>query len=583
VGLGLPGVPLNPVSAIQWLGLYARTLAGLRPAQWVHLPVRRLQARLPARVPEPSVRLNDAALASAVETIGVDRPGEVVERAEAIIGGTFTFLGHTEEVPEIDWSRRYVSHLWSYNLHYFDYARDLAWAHRESDSDRYADAFTELALAWVRGNELGRGDGWEPYAVSLRVVNWLYTLTLLGDAVPAAARTEIATSLGRQAAWLERRPEKHIQANHLQKNWLALAVAGLFLEGKAVARWRRKGLEGSWGAVRSQVLDDGVHFERSPMYHAIALADFLELIVLCEAAGEPVPADVRERVGRMVEAFGVLSRPDGSLHLFNDAANGIAPSRPHLDRLSRHVLGRGVPAGEGVLDLPEAGLFGLHEQESGDRLLIDCGAPGPRFQPGHAHCDTLSFELDIHGAPAVVDAGVHGYGGDPHREYVRSTRAHNTVMIGGKEQHEVWGTYRMARRGTVRAAGHSGPVAAYRFEGAFTPYHDRRAAHHRVIERMGRNIRVFDRVSGAEGDPINSFLHLAPGIRLEPVEGGFAASIAGQPVVIRLFGIDRVRTATGVHCPEFGRAIDAPVIEMEVHANDGREFGYEIRIAGEAS
>ena len=29
---------------------------------------------------------------------------------------------------------------------------------------------------------------------------------------------------------------------------------------------------------------------------------------------------------------------------------------------------------------------------------------------------------------------MHGYDGDPYREYVRSTRAHNTVMISGGEQ-----------------------------------------------------------------------------------------------------------------------------------------------------
>ena len=29
--------------------------------------------------------------------------------------------------PPVDWTARHVSHLWSYNLHYFDYALDLAW------------------------------------------------------------------------------------------------------------------------------------------------------------------------------------------------------------------------------------------------------------------------------------------------------------------------------------------------------------------------------------------------------------------------------------------------------------------------
>jgi hypothetical protein len=570
--------------------LYARTLRHLRPVQLLYMPLRRVQARLPLSPNPPGeVRLTaDPAVVAALVTLGVDGPAGVVERAEATVRREFTFLGHAERLPHIRWDERQVSHLWSYNLHYFDYALDLAWASRRTGEARFAEAFVDLALGWIEGTEPGRGDGWEPYAVSLRLVNWIQACLLLGDSVRPEARRALEASLALQAAWLERRLERHIQANHLQKNFQALAVAGLCLEGRDAQRWRGRGLAGSWAAVREQVLDDGCHFERSPMYHLIALQDFLELFALCAAVGEPVPTDVRDRVTRMVEAVGVLTRTDGTLHLFNDAANGIAPSRAYVQEVAAVVLGDPPAAAGGLLTLPVAGYFGWDEGPSGARMVIDCGEPGPRHQPGHAHCDLLSFELDLAGRPFVVDAGVHGYAGDPYREYVRSTRAHNTVMIGEQEQSEVWGSYRVARRARVLDAACGADGDGFRFEGSYAPYHSRGAMHARTVAGRGPRWVVTDRVSGAAGAPLRSFLHLHPSWTVRRVGVEVVAQQDSRYVRILPFGFDRLEIHIGAreptqgwYCPEFGVAVPAPVLEATIVRSDGRDFGFRIEDDGD--
>lgn len=560
----------------------AATLAGLRPVQWLYLPLRRVQARLPARVSAPAVRLREELPAGAVERLGIEDPERVLERAGAVLRREFTFVGHTHTLPEVDWRARHVSHLWNYNFHYFDYARDLAWAWRETGDRAWAEAFEDLVLSWIRGTDPGRGDGWSPYPTSLRIVNWLYALALFGGALRGEAKEAVVTSVAAQAGWLERRLERHIQANHLQKNHYALAVAGLFYEGGTAARWRRTGLRGSWAAVREQVLEDGGHYERSPMYHCIALQDFLELAALTKALGEPAPADVIDRLGRMVDALAVLSRPGGRLHLFNDSAEGISAGRQHLETLGGRVLPAQSGSAAGLLELPNAGYFGHYDPVRGERLVVDAGPPGPRHQPGHAHCDMLSFELDLAGLPFAVDSGVHGYDGDPYREYVRSTRAHNTVMVAGREQHELWGTFRMGRAGRPLEARHGVDGDEYRFTGACSPYHDRAAIHRRTIHRDPNGWHVKDRVEGAQGRALRGFLHLDPRWELLPSGGGRWVARAGvQEVQLVVFGADRARAAAGEsdppqgwYCPRFGTAVPAPVLELEVDQNDGREFGY---------
>jgi hypothetical protein len=209
------------------------------------------------------------------------------------------------------------------------------------------------------------------------------------------------------------------------------------------------------------------------------------------------------------------------------------------------------------------------------------------YQPGHAHCDLLSFELDLGGAPLVVDAGVSGYEGDPLREYARSTRAHNTVSIGGREQSEVWGTFRVARRAEVAGSPRHGSEGDghWRFEGAYRPYHDRRAVHRRRVERTAEGWRIADRVEGARGERLVAWLHLHPGWAVEADGSGVTARRDGTSVRIEPFGADTVRVARGErepaqgwHCPRFGVAVPAPAVEMAVHANDGRAFGCVIRL-----
>jgi len=571
--------------------LYARTARNLRWQQWVYRAVRRVQARRGIRfqIAIDAVPARTAGLAEAVCCWWEAEPASL-RRADEIVGGVFRFLNHAESIPAVSWDRRYVSHLWSYNLHYFDYALDLARAFRSTGETPYAQHFAALAESWISGTTAGRGDGWEPYPVSLRVVNWLYALLLCGDAIDARQRSAIEASAAQQLGFLERRLEYHILANHLQKNLKALVIGGLYFDGPHAERWLRRGSRLLWRELFEQVLADGGHFERSPMYHAIALADFLEVMALMDAAGQPVPSEARARVARMVEAFGVLSRADGRLHLFNDAANGIAPPRSWIDAMAKRVVGGGVPDPGGIVSLPDTGYYGLVLAADGARLLIDCGEPGPRYQPGHAHCDLLSFELDVGGESVVVDSGVSGYEGDALREYVRSTRAHNTVLIGGMEQAEIWGVFRMARRPRVYGAKQQLESGVYRFSGSYSPYHGRNIQHAREVEHRGGTWTITDRVRGAEGAALTSFLHLHPDVIVEPLERAFRLRTRSRTLLLEPFGVDAAAISAGVkdppqgwYCPEFGVAVPNQVLVMHVSRNSGREFGFVIREAGTIS
>lgn len=559
--------------------LYLRTARQLRLRQLVWQIARR--APVLSSKKHESADLNPGTTDRLKVALGELLPEADIAQAEETVAGRFRFLNHTEFLPTIDWRRRYVSHLWSYNLHYFDYALNLALAYRKTGEVRHLDAFEQLVSEWIAANKVRKGDGWEPYTTAVRSVNWMYSFLLIGDSLRTPVRDALLMSIVRQLSHLERRIEWHLMGNHLLQDLKALFVGGLLFDGIAAERWRRVTRKHLWDQVTEQILDDGGHFELTPMYHALVFKDLLEVVHLARAAGENVPADVLESIPLMARATGRFFLADGSLHLFSDSAQGIAPSLRHLNRLSTAVVGSPVERATGSWALPQTGYYGFTDQ--GADIFIDCGTVGASYQPGHGHADALSYELTIKGHPIVVDSGVHGYDDDPYREYVRSTPAHNTVTIDGKDQSEMWATFRVARRARILGAAQSWEEGTYRFEGAYQPYHDTDCSHQRRIAFQPGSFSVIDTVTGAKGKRIDSFIHLHPDLSVTPRDTHF--SITGPAGSFRLttFGSDisailraSVEPVQGFYCPEFGKAISQTIIVLRKIKNDGREFGYTI-------
>jgi len=353
----------------------------------------------------------------------------------------FRFLSIERSVPDsAAWERSDVPKLWLYHLHYFD---DLV-----ADGARERRKWHEdLIRRWIAENPPGCSIGWDPYPVSLRIVNWIQW-ALGGNTLSDEALNSLAT----QARWLRRRMEIHLLGNHLWANAKALVFAGLFFEGPEADAWLKTGLSTLQAQLDEQILADGGHFERSPMYHAIVLADLIDLIQLAEVFHGVVDrARVQSWRGtarRMLRWMRVMTHPDGGIAFFNDAALDAAPTHAQLSDYADQV---GVQDRDSesqelpeIQALPDSGYVRL--QRGVATLIADVGAIGPDYQPGHAHADTLSFELSLYGRRVFVNGGTSTYEPGSERLRQRGTASHNTVVINGQDSSEVWSSFRVARR-----------------------------------------------------------------------------------------------------------------------------------------
>lgn len=408
-------------------GRFWRTVRHLRPVQFYGRLWFRLYRPRPDMAPPPTLR---------------GRQGiwhAPAERAASLVGPTrFRFLNAEADLTKIGWDHPEQAKLWRYNQHYFD---DL---NAEGGQAR-ANWHRALIDAWITDNPPGKGTGWEPYPTSLRIVNWV-KWSLAGNSPDPAANHSLAV----QARWLMRRMEYHLLGNHLFANAKALVFAGLYFEENEAQTWLERGLEILTREIPEQVLPDGGQFELSPMYHALAVEDMLDLVNIAQAYGRrDLAANWRARLPAMLRWMRAMSHPDDSIAFFNDAAMGIAPDnaelRDYADRL-------GFSAIEPLPPLTKLENSGYVRMEAGSFVLLaDMARIGPDYLPGHAHADTLSFELSYAGHRVFVNSGTSEYGTGPERLRQRGTAAHNTVIVEGRNSSEVWSGFRVGRRARPRA------------------------------------------------------------------------------------------------------------------------------------
>lgn len=342
------------------------------------------------------------------------------------------------ELPA-DWNNPALGKLWLYNLHYFEHLVSY-------DVPADIPSSSQLIDRWVAENPVGFGIGWEPYPTSLRVVNWIKAW-LAGLHINKVS----LNNLYLQAAFLEKRQEKHLLGNHYFSNLKALLFAGVLFSN---ARWITNAEKGLLSEIPEQILKDGSNFELSPMYHSLMLVDMLDLFNLTRAYPDRISCQLsfvlQQFIPKMLSFMEAVSHTDGSVSFFNDSAIGIAPTKLKIESYAKK-LGFAVElldcSKPQIIDKSQSGYFCAIA--GGNKLIFDASPIGPDYIPGHGHADTLSFELSIDAQRVFVNSGTSEYGLSPTRLNQRKTKSHNTVEVDGKDSSQVWSGFRVARRARI--------------------------------------------------------------------------------------------------------------------------------------
>jgi Heparinase II/III-like protein/Heparinase II/III N-terminus len=433
----------------------------------------------------------------------------------------------------------------------------LARAFALFGDEPYAAELEAQLTSWLDDNPPGVGINWtNPMEVAIRATNWIWALATIEHVRPLerALRNRVAESLAVHArhiaANLEGTP--YLRSNHYLADVLGLLVIGASLEGGESRSWFEAGVAALEREIVDQVHDDGLGFEASLSYHALALEMFLVAAIL---AGARFSQRFAARLRSMLEASASVRHPNGRVPQFGDADSGrILPAgfaRPpvadNLLWLGSAVTGfprvLAEPPHEDVAWLlgrdawqaavarpletlvprnafPGGGVYILRNERW--HVPIRCGDVGQNGNGGHAHNDLLSYELSRDGTPLVVDSGTYVYTSDPHaRNAFRSTAAHNTVVVAGEEQNPIDPAQLFALRQVAR------PTVEEWIDGKrLVASHDgyrrlpQSVTHRRIFELDERRLVVIDELEGDGQVDIASYVHFAAGTALQPaIEG----------------------------------------------------------------
>jgi uncharacterized heparinase superfamily protein len=490
-----------------------------------------------------------------------------------IAPATFEFLGERGTIDDpAAWNATDRVKLWLYNLHYLD---DL----NARGFDERADAHVRLVEHWIADNPPGRGVGWEPYPLSLRIVNLVKWLDRQERIEQRWLR-----SLATQAGALAQRLEYHLLGNHLFANGKALTFVGALLDGSQADGWLTQGLAILDREIPEQFLADGAHFERSPMYQATLTTDLCDLAQLADASG--LDALRKRRAGwadvlfRAVQWLEATSHPDGEISFFNDAAFGIAPKPAALRAYAESLIGPVTAASSRGFALRPLIASGYLRVDLPDRgaAIIDVAPLGPDYLPAHGHADTLSFELSLFGKRVFVNSGTSRYGEDDERLRQRGTAAHNTVVVDGENSSEVWGGFRVARR--ARPTLHEARERAGRI--VIDASHDgyRRLAGRNIHRRRwtfeAGALRIDDAIEGPFRSAV-AYLHLHPDVAiaaLSPQQRTARLQIVNGPAIdVTVTGASLTAAESTWH-PRFGASIASQALVL---AFEGATVNTQVR------
>ncbi len=454
-----------------------------------------------------------------------------------------------------------VKFLWEINrLQFLQVA--AAHARLTGDEDLKRRIF-EVIFAWMDANVPVRGPNWSSgIELSMRLVTLVIVLSFLGEPTSPDDRCLLRTFVNAHAVWLVTYPSRYSSANnHSIAEGLGLLLAGLLMPDlPSAVRFEREGRARIERECLLQICSDGVGVEQSPTYTAFTMEMIGFAALTARLAGRPLADTVSERLAAAADYLHWIMNVDGDVPSIGDNDEGrvLVTSVDSDFRYACSIAscvarpGDAYAPGGREPEIREA-LFGLtangstNIQLKGRRtfreggysvvrdeiagrpmvLAFDHGPLGYLSIAAHGHADALAVWLDVAGRPVLADAGTWLYhAGGKMRDWLRSTAAHNTVLVEGASQSLPSGPFNWSHKARAEVIGSSHDESSWWFEAAHDGYYGRFGVNHvrRVAAGSSGEIVISDRLEG-KGVPRQVAIQFlfAPDLTVSASDGGVEA------------------------------------------------------------
>jgi hypothetical protein len=373
--------------------------------------------------------------------------------------------------------------------------------------------------------------------------------------------------------------ERHLSTHSSGGNHLIAEAVGLFWIGKAFneskrgERWISKTRKILSEQVPKQINQDGTNKEQSFWYLGFVLDLLFHYLLLEEK--KMVPKQVWDRIEKAVDYIHEVTALDGSFPDYGDRDDGFAfrldsgykdspfPGLLNMGALffrrrkwlrnnylskqrlnfwanysscqNENITKTSVPIAyhKPLLKTFSKGGITLIRWSKG-KLIFRHARLGLDNTCGHGHADALSVILSWKDTPVLIDTGSGQYNGEPRiRNFFRSTLAHNTVEIGGRDQAKMVGPF-LWQKSYETFLEKIEDVPVVMVQASHTGYKERFGiVHSRKIEWPAQDrIKISDKFMGSSKEKARGAFHIGPCKRLVQLNNLVKAYFNGFTLVI---------------------------------------------------
>ncbi len=446
---------------------------------------------------------------------------------------------------EIEWNYAKFGKLWTYNLNYFEFLNQNEISKDEG-----------LALIYNYCNSITTiKDGLEAAPISIRALNWIKFLSK-----HKIYDKTIDTTLFMQYELLFKNIEYHLLGNHLLENGFSLLFGAYYFHNEKFYKKAKTILQKE---LQEQILEDGAHFELSPMYHQLMLFRLLDCINLLSnnsyKKDESFLKFLQEKAALMLGYLEQITFNNGEIPLVNDSALKVAPTTKELFEYAKRVQIKPI-----LKELSS----GYHMIKNNRyELFIDAANLEASYIPGHTHSDLFNFLLYIDKKEFIVDTGVSTYESNNIRSYERSVKAHNCITIEDENDTEVWSSFRVAKRAKVTKKKLSSKTLFVEHNGYVEKYN---TYIQREFHYDNSSITILNKLLGEQKEA-KLYLHFANNVQVT-LHKNFIMTDFG--VSIYFSSYNSLKLQDSYYAKEFNKKIASKVLEISFT----KELEMEIKI-----
>lgn len=342
----------------------------------------------------------------------------------------------------------------------------LGQAYAMTGKEVYAESFAKLLKSWIQKNPLDdqtKKTTWRSIEAGIRAEVWIKAMGYFKDSpwIDDTLLSMFADCMSVHAEYLMT-TYKEFQ---IKSNWGVIENRGLMEIALAFPQWKRSGeylevaLNRLYEEIQVQILDDGIQWEQSPMYHNEVFHCYLEVLRLASRYEVTLPELMREKISKMAYANLSWKKPNHcqimqgdsdetdirdlmcqSAYLLKDPVLKFG-AYEHMDYDGTwDFLKTGVLSYEDLKPqepdfrnrmLEESGNLYIRSgwEEESDFFHFRCGFLGG----GHGHSDKLHVDLVIAGEDVLMDTGRYHYVTGEPRTWFKSAMGHNVPLVDGQD------------------------------------------------------------------------------------------------------------------------------------------------------